>query len=123
MKRILLPPKEVVFLQSERVWQILPIMHSFLLILGVFALNNISLALAGPPRATSAQVDLGYEIHTGFLNVKSTQFTLGSKLTNSLTDNRQLLQLLQHPLCGTSSWKPALHRSPGTFYCITKAEE
>jgi hypothetical protein len=123
MKRILLLPKEVSLHQSERVWQILPIMHSFLLILGMFTLNNISFALAGPPRATPAKVDLGYEIHTGFLNVKSSQFTLGSTLTNLLTDNRQLLQLLQHPLCGTSSWKPALHRSPGTFYCITKADE
>jgi hypothetical protein len=98
-------------------------MRSFLLISGLFTLSNISVALAGPPRATTPQVDLGYELHTGFLNVKSSGLTLGSTLTDESPDNGQLLQLLQYPLRSTTRWKPTLHGSPATFYSIAKADK
>jgi len=66
-------------------------MHSFLLILGLFTLSNISAAYGGPPRATTPQVDLGYEIHTGFLNVQEYLGSFYGALTNKDLDNWQLL--------------------------------
>jgi hypothetical protein len=55
-------------------------MRSLLLILGLFTLTNFSFAASakGPPRVSTPQVDLGYEIHTGFLNVKTLRLTLNS---------------------------------------------
>lgn len=55
-------------------------MPSILWILGLFTLIDVSFAgiLKGPPRATTPQVDLGYEVHTGFLNVRTS--SLSSRL-------------------------------------------